>query len=95
MNGNQEDPKNYASMQTDETGDPFTVEEIEDCKIIIKARGLHWSLLPSKRREITREDARDYRVALAKLALMVHEIVDCPLEDHKRIQKQLDNKRKS
>ncbi len=75
--------------------DPFTVEDIEDCRIIIKANGLHWSLVPSKKFEITREDAREYRVALAKLALMVHEIVDCPLEDNKRIQKALDNKRKS
>ena len=72
---------------------PFKVEDIEDCKIIIKAKGLHWSLIPTK--GITREEARECRVGLAKLALMVHEIVDCPLEDKKRIQKQLDNKRKS
>ena len=72
---------------------PFNVDDITDCKIIIVAKGLHWSLIPEK--DISREDARECRVGLAKLALMVHEIVDCPLEDKKRIQKQLDNKRKS
>lgn len=87
MNGNTEDAKNFASMQNDETPDPFTVEDIEDCKIIIKAKGLHWSLKPW----ISTEDARECRVGLAKLALMVHEIVDKPLESLGK--KQLDNKR--
>ena len=80
-------------MSNEINRNPFKVEDIEDCRIILKAKGKHWSLIPVK--EVSREDARECRVGLAKLALMVHEIVDCPLEDKKRIQKQLDNKRKS
>ena len=62
---------------------PFTVNDIVDCKIIIEAKGLHWSLIPTK--DISQEEARECRVGLGKLALMVHEIVDCPLEDKERI----------
>ncbi len=75
-----------------ETADPFTVEDIEDCKIIIKAKRKHWSIIPTP--GISTRDARECRIGLARLALMVHGIVDCPLEDKGRIKAEIERRKK-
>ncbi len=56
-----------ANEQPKESLGPFTVEDITDCMIIVKANGLHWSLLPADKTK--RDDALELRVELAKLAL--------------------------
>lgn len=58
---------------------PFELTDIEDVKIIIKAKGKHYSIVP---REGMREAARDSRIVLGWTALSTyHAVVDTALED--------------
>lgn len=60
----------------------FELEEIEDVKIIIKAKGKHFSMIPKE--DISADDAKAYRVASALLSLQHHTIVNTALEDLKK-----------
>jgi hypothetical protein len=60
----------------------FEFEEIEDVRIIIKAKGKHWSIVPLK--DMDREEARQIRIELMRVILQLHSIIDTPLEDIKR-----------
>lgn len=68
-------------MNTDnELANPaFTLAEIEDVKIIIKAKGKHYSMIPKG----DSEAAKILRIAFASVLLENHYIVDKALEDLK------------
>lgn len=63
---------------------PFEVEDIQDVRIIIKAKDKHWSILANKE-NFSAEEAKHFRVELLKvlLEMQAHVIVDTALEDLK------------
>lgn len=62
---------------------PFEIDDIEDVRILIKAKGKHYSIHPD-RDLITDEEAKDLRIKiLARLVLPAHKIFDQPLENLK------------
>jgi uncharacterized lipoprotein YbaY len=58
----------------------FTTDEIEDVRIIIKAKGKHWAITP-KKSECTAEEARQIRIGLLAIVCEFHYVVDVSLED--------------
>jgi len=60
---------------------PFEIDDIEDVRIIFKAKGKHWGIVE---REST-EDALAERLAVGftLLGTGTHVIIDCALEDIK------------
>lgn len=58
---------------------PFKVEDIEDVRIIIKAKGKHYGLVSKSRKD----DATDksLRLLVCKIILQTHAIIDLPLEE--------------
>lgn len=58
----------------------FSTDEIEDVRIIIKAKGKHWSLVP-KKSECTPEEAKEIRIGLLTVICEFHDVVDTALED--------------
>jgi hypothetical protein len=64
---------------------PFTLEDIEDVRIIIKAKGKHYAIIANKDKT-TEEDARYYRVALAQalIGMQEHIVVTPSLEEIKK-----------
>lgn len=60
----------------------FEESDIEDIRVIFKAKGRHYSIVP-KNDCYTREESRELRIALGKALLQFHDIVDMPLEDIK------------
>lgn len=60
----------------------FEPHEIEDVRIIIKAKGKHWSITP---REDKKDEALSDRIAVLIILLSEghHNIVGTPLEDIK------------
>lgn len=56
---------------------PFNLEDIDDVRVIIKAKGKHWSIVP----KAEKGDAKVSRIAAALFLLDTHCIVDKPLED--------------
>ena len=67
---------------------PFKFKDIEDARIIIKAKGKHWSIIPKENH--TKENCKKVRINLAQTALQYHDIVATPLEDVKEKLKQQD-----
>lgn len=61
---------------------PFEVEEIEDVRIIIKAKGKHWGLTTQK--EVDSETGAGIRKLFLLACLDSHEIVTPALEDIKK-----------
>jgi hypothetical protein len=58
---------------------PFDLEDIEDCRIIIKAKGKNYSIIPKKK--FDRDMCRNLRIVLGIHAFEMHDIVDTALED--------------
>lgn len=58
----------------------FTTDEIEDVRIIIKAKGKHWALIP-KKSECTPDEAKEIRIGLLTVVCEFHDVVDMALED--------------
>lgn len=66
---------------TDTTQLPaFSTDEIEDVRIIIKAKGKHWGVVP-KQSECTAEEAKEIRIGLLTVICAFHDVVDTSLED--------------
>lgn len=64
--------------------EPFKLEEIEDVRIIIKARGKNWALTPNKENAEKEDvDPRALRIAILGAILKLHDIVTPALEDIK------------
>jgi hypothetical protein len=59
--------------------DPFTSEDIEDVRVIIKAKGKHWGMVPKK--EYTAQEAKEIRIELMRVLFVFHTVVDTALED--------------
>lgn len=58
---------------------PFTFSEIEDVRIIVKAKGKNYAITPKK--EVSKEDAKSIRIALVSVILEDHDIVVPSLEE--------------
>ena len=57
---------------------PFKVEDIEDVRIIIKAKGKHYVLVSKSRKDdITN---KSLRILVCRIILETHAIVELPLE---------------
>ena len=61
---------------------PFELDDIEDVRIIFKAKGKHWGIVARE----SKEDALAERLALGftLLGTGTHVIIDCALEDVKQ-----------
>ena len=57
---------------------PFELEDIEGVRVIIQAKGKHWSILPKKGRK---DEGDKLRTALAVVLLESHVIVEPSLEE--------------
>jgi len=57
----------------------FSTDEIEDVRIIIKAKGKHWGIVP-KKSECTAEEAKEIRIGLLTVICAFHDVVDTSLE---------------
>jgi hypothetical protein len=55
----------------------FNVDEIEDVKILIKAKGKHFAIVPKG----CAEEAKQIRIAAAEVLFSYHFVVSTPLED--------------
>lgn len=62
----------------DDNEKPFEISDIDDVRIIIKAKGKHWSIVP---REIKKDEDKNFRLELGKCLLNLYSIVSKPLED--------------
>lgn len=62
----------------DDNEKPFDISDIDDVRIILKAKGKHWSIIP---REIKRDEDKNLRIELGKFLLNLYSIVSKPLED--------------
>jgi hypothetical protein len=60
----------------------FTIEDVEDVRVLIKVKGKHYSIIPN-RNQCTDEEAKEIRIGLLSLILQFHYVVDIPLEDLK------------
>jgi len=58
---------------------PFDASEIEDVKIIIKAKDKHWSIVPKE--SFSKETAKNMRILSADMLLQFHDIISTALED--------------
>lgn len=58
---------------------PFETSEIEDVRIIIKAKGKNWSITPKE--DCPKETARGMRLLSADILMQFHDIVSTALED--------------
>lgn len=56
---------------------PFTFDDIEDVKIIVKANGQHWGILPKG----NKEEAKLMRIAMLGALMNEYYVVDKPLEE--------------
>ncbi len=61
---------------------PFELSEIEDCIIIIKAKGKHYGIVPKNKKD--KEIANAIRAIAAITLLDTHCIVEPALEDIKK-----------
>lgn len=69
------------------SSNPFDLSEVEDVRVIIKAKGKHYSLLANKELEQQYEvKAIDVRKAVLRILLRIHDIATPALQD---IDKQL------
>ena len=59
---------------------PFSIDAVEDVRILIKANGKHYSIVPNET-ACTREEAKEIRIGLLRLVLEFHAVVDKALED--------------
>lgn len=59
----------------------FTLEEIDDVRIIIKAKGKHYGLVPKN----DKEQARLLRIVIAMALFDEHYVVDKSLEETKAL----------
>lgn len=59
---------------------PFTLDDVEDVRVIIKAKGKHYGLVP-KRDACTEDEAKEIRIGLLSLLTTFHYVVDKALED--------------
>ncbi len=59
---------------------PFTLADVEDVRVIIKAHGKHYGIVPNEN-NCTREESREIRIGLLSLLLDFHFVVDRALED--------------
>lgn len=59
---------------------PFTLDDVEDVRVIIKAKGKHYGLVP-KRDACTEDEAKEIRIGLLSLLTAFHYVVDKALED--------------
>lgn len=57
----------------------FSIDEIEDVRIIIKANGKHYGIVPKS--ELLREEAKLTRVAMLTVIFENHAVVNKALED--------------
>ena len=76
--------KQTIGMDTEPKEESFKASEIEDVRIIIRAKGKHYSVVGNK--ELCEEeglDAKDIRLALLYVLLKTHNIVFPSLEDIK------------
>lgn len=73
---------NDTSFDQPEAG--FELEDIEDARIIVKAKGKHWSII-SNDEKMTKDEGREFRSAIAGalLAMQDHIVVTPALEDLK------------
>lgn len=67
---------------------PFKFKDIEDVRIIIKAKGKNWAIIPNENH--SKENCKKVRINLAQTALQYHDIVSTPLEDIREKLKQQD-----
>lgn len=58
---------------------PFEFDEIEDVRIIIKAKGKHYGILPKG--EIGEKVAKEIRKEVLSILIPTHYVVDGALED--------------
>ncbi len=58
---------------------PFELIDIEDCKIIIKAKGKHYCIVPKEKEN--RDNCKIKRITAFLYLLKTHDIVDIPLEE--------------
>ena len=60
---------------------PFSVADIEDVRIIIKAKGKHYGLVSKNNKD--RMIDKSIRILVCRIILETHAIVDLPLEEIK------------
>ena len=63
-------------MKTDQQA-PFTLDEIEDVKIIVKAKGKHYGIVPKE----DKEEAKNMRISILAILINSHFVVDKSLEE--------------
>ena len=63
-------------MKTDQQA-PFTLDEIEDVKIIVKAKGKHYGIVP----KADKEEAKNMRISILAILINSHFVVDKSLEE--------------
>ena len=61
------------------TVEEFTNDQIEDVRIIIKANGKHYSIVPNEN-ACTRDEAKEIRIGVLTMLLQFHYVVSTPLE---------------
>lgn len=61
---------------------PFKFEDVEDVRIIIKANGKNYSIIPKE--EIGKEEAKDIKLIFARIILDYFDVVVPALEDIKK-----------
>lgn len=71
-----------STKMKDKPKEVFNMEEIEDVRIIIKAKGKNYAITPKK--EFGKEVAKQMRLLCADYALQMHDIVVPALEDIKK-----------
>lgn len=67
-------------MDNKEESIEFEIEDIEDVRIIIKAKGKHFSIIPNDN-ICSRDEAKEIRITTTAILLKFHLIVSKPLED--------------
>ena len=60
---------------------PFSVDEIEDVRLIITAKGKNYSII--RKKEFTIQQAKDIRIGILGIVLQFHDILNVALEDIK------------
>ena len=61
---------------------PFTLSDVEDVRIIIKAKGKNYGIVANKENCAKEDlDAKQVRLALLSVILKIHDIVTPALED--------------
>jgi len=62
------------------TKPPFEIKDVEDVRIIIKAKGKHFSIVPKKSKA---KEAGIQRLACLYIVMESHDVLDKPLEEFK------------